>query len=465
MKHDRRERRSGKGTLAGKTARAHALELLYRVDVHGHFAAPILRSLLEREDISPLDKGLIHELVYGVLRWRGRLDWVIERGSNRPMEEMTPWIRNILRLGAHQLLFTQKIPPAAAVHESVKLAYSYGHRGTAAFVNAILRWIQRCGKAISFPDPHKDLGYHLAVLYSHPDWLIRRWLERYGLEGTVQICQANNLPPPLTIRTNTALIDRESLKQALQRERVNVDECLLAPEGLHIHSPVPIFQLSAFLQGWFHVQDESSILVGYLLAPRPGERILDACAGSGGKTTHLAQLMENQGEVWALDVQDGRLKSLEEACRRLQINIVRTQVQDVTERRIGLGEFEAILVDAPCSGLGVVRRHPEARWLKKEGDLARLCNLQLRILKGVQGWLKPKPGAALVYGVCSHEPEENQTVIEQFLDEHPQFVVEDPRPYLPGDRAKQECSNSAFLSLPSVSHQMDGFFAVRLRRV
>jgi len=434
------------------------------VEVKRCYAAPLLARLLERKDISTVDKGLIHELVYGVLRWRRRLDWVAESSSRRPLEDVTSWIRNILRLGLYQLLFTQKIPPSAAVNESVKLAYRYGHRGTAAFVNAVLRQVQRCYENISFPDPKKDLIHHMAVFYSHPDWLTRRWVEHYGWERTIRICLANNTPPSITIRTNTLLTTRMALKQALEWEGVNTNECSLAPEGLRIHSPVPISRLSALQKGWFLVQDESSILVGYFLAPHLGDRVLDACAGLGGKTTHLAQLMRNQGEIQALDVNSKRLDILEETCRRLRVNIVRTQVRDVAELKEELGKFDAVLVDAPCSGLGVTRRHPEAKWIKQKADLAFLQKHQLRLLRGVQGCLKP--GAVLVYGVCSHEPEEGQDVIRQFLDEYPHFELEDIRDFLPEDKTNWENNSKSpyFLSLPSLSHHMDGFFAARLRR-
>ncbi|MBI2876865.1 MAG: 16S rRNA (cytosine(967)-C(5))-methyltransferase RsmB [Candidatus Tectomicrobia bacterium] len=445
-----------------KTARAYALELLHRVETQRNYAAPLLNRLLEREEISPPDKGLIHELVYGVLRWRNRLDWMIRNCASRPMEEMTSWIRNILRLGVYQLAFTQKIPAAAAVHESVNLAYRYGHRGTAGFVNAILREVQRRGATLAFPDAAQEPSRFLAIYHSHPQWLIERWLGRYGPEWTAQICQANNTPPPLTIRTNTLLTTRESLKLALIEAGVTVEECLLAPEGLRIASPVPIPLLSAFQQGWFQVQDESSILMGHLLAPQPGQRILDACAGLGGKATHLAQRMENRGEVLALDINPQKLAALEESCLRLGVTIVRGCLADATRWETEIGGFDGLLVDAPCSSLGVIRRHPEIRWLKEESDIYRLQALQFQLLESVADRLAP--GGYLLYCTCSFEPEETLAVVQRFLEDHPSFRLEDPRPHLPSGAHRLVTGEGYFLSLPSPAYSMDGFFAARLRR-
>lgn len=445
-----------------KTARAYALELLHRVETQRKYAAPLLNRLLEREEISPPDKGLIHELAYGVLRWRNRLDWIIGRCASRPMEEMTPWIRNILRLGVYQLGFTQKIPPAAAVHESVGLAHRYGHRGTAAFVNAILREVQRRGGAIAFPDAEREPGQFIATYYSHPKWLTERWLGRYGLDLTAQICQADNSPPPLTLRTNTLRTTREPLKQALIEEGVAVKECALAPEGLRIVPPVPIPRLSTFQRGWFQIQDESSILMGDLLTPQPGQRILDACAGMGGKATHLAQRMGNRGEVLALDINPRKLAGLEENCQRLGVTIVRGRLGDATYLEPDLGLFDALLVDAPCSSLGVIRRHPEIRWLKEEADIHRLQELQFRLLTAVAEHLIP--GGVLLYCTCSFEPEETQEVIQRFLKDQPHFALEDPRPHLPEGAAALVTEEGYFVSLPSLPYSMDGFFAARMRK-
>ncbi|MBI1987210.1 MAG: 16S rRNA (cytosine(967)-C(5))-methyltransferase RsmB [Nitrospinae bacterium] len=445
-----------------KTARAYALELLHRVETQRKYAAPLLNRLLEREEISPPDKGLIHELVYGVLRWRNRLDWIIGSCASRPMEEMTSWIRNILRLGVYQLTFTQKIPPAAAVHESVSLAHRYGHQGTAAFVNAILREVQRRGGAVAFPDAQKEPSQFIATYYSHPQWLMERWLARYGLDLTVEICQANNSPPPLTIRINTLRTTREPLKEALIEEGAAVKECALSPEGLRILLPVPIPRLSSFQRGWFQVQDESSILMGHLLAPQPGQRILDACAGLGGKATHLAQQMGDRGEVLALDINPKKLAGLEENCRRVGVTIVRGCLGDATHLETEIGMFDALLVDAPCSNLGVIRRHPEIRWLKEESDIHRLQELQLRLLAGVADHLIP--GGVLLYCTCSFEPEETEEVVQRFLKGHPQFALEDPRPHLPNGAEGLVTEEGYFVSLPSLPYSMDGFFAARMKR-
>ncbi|HHY36740.1 MAG TPA: 16S rRNA (cytosine(967)-C(5))-methyltransferase RsmB [Firmicutes bacterium] len=443
-------------------ARSVAIRALYRVNEEGGYANLLLPQMLAREKLSPQDRALATELVYGTLRWQKRLDWIIGAFSKRPLEKLDPWVRNILRLGAYQLCFLAGIPPHAAIYETVQLMKNYGHRGNVAFVNGVLRSILREGKKVQFPRVEEEPAAHLAVVYSHPQWLVERWLSRWGFAETKALLAANNQPAPLGLRVNTLKTTPAELQRMLEREGVQATPGRYLPEALLAEHAASLEQLASFRAGFFQVQDEASQLAVHVLAPRPGERILDACAAPGGKTTHIAQLMGDEGAIWASDVHPHKLDLIRENCRRLGIKSVHVVARDA--RKWGedcKGAFQRVLVDAPCSGTGVLRRRPDARWRKRPADLEELPALQLEILRGVAPCVAV--GGTLVYSTCSLEWEENQAVVQAFQQAEPAFRLDNLTPYLPPG-LESPTAREGYIQLFPHQHGTDGFFVARLVR-
>jgi 16S rRNA (cytosine967-C5)-methyltransferase len=441
-----------------KDARATALEVLIRVERRGQ---KIDRALEQADGggLSVRDRGLMTELVYGVLRYRNRLDWVLGQFCRKSVQKLSPTLRNILRMGAYQILFLDRIPARAVVDEAVDLTQRKGVKGLGGFVNAVLRSLDRDRTAITYPDLKTDPVRYLSVYYSHPEWMVSRWLKRYGPERATALCQANNQIPPVTLRTNTLLTTRESLEAQLKNEGVEVEGCAVSPLALRVKDGV-VTQTAAYRQGWFYVQDEAAQLVVLGLAPRPGEVILDACAAPGGKTTYMAQVMGNNGRIIALDLKPQRLEVVRENCERLGIRVVEYLVGDGRAVK-GLKKikFDRILVDAPCSGLGVLRRNPEGKWTKTEDLIHHYARLQLEILEGVSPWLKE--GGVLMYSTCSTEPEENEQAVRRFLSAHPEYRIQNLKEDLP-PAASSMITPEGFLSTLLNRESMDGFFAAKL---
>jgi len=419
---------------------------------------------LVREDhrLTDLDKAFVREVVYGVLRWRGRLDWIISAYSRIKPARMERAVITILRIGAYQILFMDRVPSRAAVDESVKLAKGIKKGEAAPFVNGILRGIAEGRKEVPYPDLGTDPLDHIATRYSHPLWLVRRWVEQWGAEETCALCQANNQIPPLTVRVNTLKGSREEVIDQLRDEKIIATPTPLSPLGLVIENPPPLDTWEPLQKGWFQVQDEAAQLVSMFLVPQPGERVLDLCAAPGGKTTHLAQVMEDQGEITAVDVSQAKLTLLQENCRRLGISIVKTVAQDAAAPLpFPLASFDRVLVDVPCTGLGTLRRNPDIKWRVKEADISRLQRLQGAILNQAATMVKKE--GVLVYSTCTLTPEENEGVIEAFLAGQNEFRLEDASPLLPTGCQGLVDDKGYLRTLPH-RHGTDGFFAARMRR-
>jgi 16S rRNA (cytosine967-C5)-methyltransferase len=411
------------------------------------------------------DRALLQTLVYGVLRWRGRLDYIISHFSSTRFDKINPKVLNILRLALFQIIYLDRIPDSAAVNTAVDMAKTSGAPWVAGYVNALLRKTSREYRDVSFPDMAKNAGTALAAGKSFPEWIILRWLHRYGQKNTAALCDAANSIPPITVRTNTLRISPRELLMNLDSETEHVEQTHYSPDGITFVNPATsIPKLSGFEAGWFQVQDEAAQLVSLLLDPRPGETVLDACAGLGGKTGHIAQLMKNKGAVVALDIDGGKLSQLEAEMQRLGISIVSTLCRDLERRlaQVPPEGFDRILLDAPCSGLGVMRRNPDIKWHRSEKELAKNKTRQLRLLENLAHAVKPD--GFLVYAVCSPEPEENEEVIHQFLKKHGDFVIHDHYGGLPDEISKMAITKGFFKTFPYLT-QMDGFFSVRLQRI
>ncbi|MGB9629891.1 MAG: transcription antitermination factor NusB, partial [Thermodesulfobacteriota bacterium] len=308
-----------------KEPREICLEILNQVEqTDEHPDQLITHSFKRYPHLTPLDRAFVTELTYGVLRWRGRIDWILQQFSHLPFEKIEPKILNILRLGLYQILFLSKTPFSASVHESVELAKKIRGRGGGGFVNAVLRSFLRKKDDLVYPDLNKYPDLYLSIVQSHPLWLAQKWMKEMGVEKTMEICLFNNEISPLILRTNTLKMDRKHLIEKLIKEGLKPYPTLYSDEGIILKESPPISELPFIHEGFYVLQEEASQLVAHILDPRPGEKILDACAGPGGKTTHLAQRMENRGEIYALDLSKKKLNVTEKRCHELGIKIVKT---------------------------------------------------------------------------------------------------------------------------------------------
>ena len=333
-----------------------AVEILNKVE-KGGYAEPLIDSALSRRGFeNTSDRGLLTQLVYGTLRMRGRLDWHLEKLCRTRLEKMSPGLRNILRTGLYQILFMDRIPDHAAVDQSAALAGRM-FPGRVGLVNAVLRNAIRT-ESWDYPDPEREPALHISIIHSHPLWLVERWIGLFGPEEALALCRADNETPPLCVRVNRLKGSRESLMYVLEREGAQPAPTSYSPDGLIIRNlPGPMRELDLFREGRFQVQDEASQMIAFTCDAQPGEDVLDACSGSGGKATHLAEIMQNKGKILALDIHPGKLDHLKESARRLGVFMIGTRQGDAAE---DLGEdlhgrFDRILIDAPCSGLGTLR--------------------------------------------------------------------------------------------------------------
>jgi 16S rRNA (cytosine967-C5)-methyltransferase len=433
-----------------------ALSILVRVEQDRAFADIALEHALDRAKLDPRDAALCTEIVYGTLRWRRHLDWRLGPNLKRPLTKLDPWVRALLRLTAYQLLFLDRVPRWAAVDEAVSLARLKARTpGPAEFVNAVLRSLTRSTALPPLPAAQAEA---LGTRLSFPDWIAARWLARYGAAEAEALMTAMNERPPVTIRANTLRISREELAARLRNDELaEARPTRLAPEGLVVERG-QVGRWAAFTEGLCAIQDEASMLIARLLDPQPGELAADTCAAPGTKATHLAQLMGNRGKIIAMDPQSARLKLLGKAAARLGVSIIEAHVGGVSALAGRWKErCDRVLVDAPCSNLGVLRRNPDVKWKREEQDLRRLREKQRGILAAAASLVKP--GGRLVYATCSLEPEENEAVVGSLLASNGDWRVDTPADFVVAPDA------AGFVRcLPHV-HGTDGFTAIRLRRL
>jgi 16S rRNA (cytosine967-C5)-methyltransferase len=435
------------------TAREIALKALFKIEQEGSFAEETTEELCFRAELSAADRRLAAELALGTTKMRKRIDYELDSLVAEGLEKLTPWIRNVLRLGIYQLEFTERIPAYAAVNESVNLARKFGHAGVAKLVNAVLRNYQRKKEEIKFPEDELD---YLATFYSFPEWLIERWLKYFGRESVEKLCEYFNRKPDFGFRINTLKCSKDEVEKYLQGKNIAFRPGGYCDDYYYPEGPVDLEELELLQAGKIYIQDESSLLAVKLLDPQPGETVLDLCAAPGGKSTYTASKMQNKGRIIGVDKTAEKLKRLEENCQRLGVRIVEFEQADGLTFKTE--QVDRILVDAPCSGSGVLNRNADARWQKKEEDLKRLAELQLALLENAVKMLKPK--GVLVYSTCSILSEENQSVIEKFLDQHSELRVADAGKYVSSALA----TKGGYLRTLPFLHNMDGAFAVRLEK-
>jgi len=445
-------------------ARTAAFRVLRAIDAgNADLPAALARGRADLDD--ERDRALTMEIVTGTIRWQRSLDYLIEHFARRPLSKVDADVVTILRLSLYQVLHLDRVPASAAVDDAVDLTRLARKPSATGFVNGVLRSVVRQRNRLPFPARPADPGdremalAYLGVTHSHPEWLVARWLERYGFDVTERWVRFNNEPPRLTLRVNRLRGSRDTLRDSLARDGVETEPTPFAPDGLTVTAGNP---LRAALDGSFVVQDESSQLITQALGARPGDTVLDLCAAPGGKTTAIAADMEDRGLLVASDVRPRRMRLLTQTVKAAGAGHVRLLQVDADGALPFRPVFDRVLVDVPCSGLGTIRRDPDIRWRRHEEELSDLARRQTALLERAAAVVRP--GGRLVYATCSSEPDENDAVIEMFLRSRGnEFTPVDLRPEL-GERVRPLVNARGCLQ-PSPQHGLEAFFAAALVRV
>ncbi len=438
--------------------RGLAVKILNRIDRTDAYLDKLIDAEIRNNNLSAQDKALLYELVHGVIRWMTRLDWVLTGFYKGQYAKSISDIKNALRVAVYQILFLDKIPDYAIVNDAVEYVKHFQGQKAANLTNAVLRNIIRSKNKISFPSPADDPVYYISNYYSHPVWLVKRWVRRYGKKFAEKLAIANNEKPLLTIRVNNLKSSPEAIKKLLKEKNTDFTEGKYLPGYFNLNVSTGVTDWEEFKKGFFTIQDESTGLPCYLLDIKPGMRALDLCAAPGGKTALLADLMNNTGEIVAIDKYDSRLEVLRKNLSRLGIENVTTKAIDALEFE-DENKFDRVLVDVPCSGLGTLRKKPDIKWKRALMDIKKLNPLQIDLLRKAAELVKP--GGIVVYSTCTIEPDENFEIVQQFLDENLDFEL------IPADKTfppelvgeKTKCVET----FPNV-HGTDGSFAAKLRR-
>ncbi len=408
--------------------RLAATKIIYAVTEKGAYANIELAKTLRQEKFSDLDRRFCTELVYGTIKTAVSLDWKLQKYLSRPIEKVDAKILSVLRLGMYQIFFMDRVPNSAAVNESVELAKKISGIGASKFVNGVLRSAVRNPEKSKFPEG--DDAESIALKNFHPTWLVKIFVEEFGIDHAKKICAADNVEPPLCLRVNFLKTSREKVLAELKNFSAQVEESKIAPEGIICKSHGALDNLKILKLGLCQVQDESSMFAAHFLNPQAGEFIIDCCAAPGGKATHIAELMKNRGKILAADIHEHKIEHIKQNAKRLGVKIIEPVLLDA--REIGEKFFEQadrVLVDAPCSGLGVIRRKADLRLKKNPADLDSLPQLQFEILSSGANALKV--GGILVYSTCTILRRENENVVEKFLSANKNFELVEVKKFLP----------------------------------
>jgi 16S rRNA (cytosine967-C5)-methyltransferase len=431
----------------------YALKSIYK----GAFADVALDQVLHQSKLNKLDRGLVTELVYGTIRRMRTLDVIIEQLATKKPDKQPPDLRTILHLGLYQLRYLDQIPESAAVNTTVDLAKHNGFSGLSGFVNGILRSYIRLNHQIKLPEnPASKLG----ILHSFPDWIIQDWLAQFGTEETEKLCLWMNQTPTIDLRVNILKTSLEDLENTLQEQGINVTRIADLHQGLRLTKNVgAIDKIPGFTEGLFTIQDSSAQMVAHLLDPQPHETIIDACAAPGGKTTHIVELIGDQGTVFACDRTASRLKKLQQNTERLEIKSIKIKIEDSRNIPQFTNMGDRVLLDVPCSGLGTLHRHADARWKQTPEKVQELAKMQTEILNHAQTWVKEN--GFLVYATCTLNTQENEQIITKFLAEHPQWKIVDIPENSPFFKFTTE---KGWLKILPHQYDMDGFFMVKMQK-
>jgi 16S rRNA (cytosine967-C5)-methyltransferase len=437
-----------------KGPRGIAIKILNRIERTDAYLDKMIDSHFKEAEMSDLDKSLMVEIVHGVIRWKNRLDWVLSGFYHGNYYKSEINLKNTLRVAVYQVLFLDKIPEYAIVNEAVDFIKRLNGEKAANLINAVLRNILRSKTEIHYPDPKQENLNYLSVYYSHPSWMVKRWLSRFGFEETEKLLISNNQNPGVTIRINRMKIEPVAFLSLLDKSSIKYQGSEYLDYFIKVIDFSELIKLNYFSEGYFSIQDESAALPTLLLQPQPVDIVIDLCAAPGGKTAHIAETMKNTGKIIAVDKFDYKLKLIQESCSRLGIRNVETIASDAGELKSE--PVDKILADVPCSGLGVLRKKPDIRWKREPEDIPQLVKSQKAILNNAIQLLKTS--GVLVYSTCTMEPEENFLLIQEFLKEHAEFIIDDASKYINHSLVN---TNGCVETFPH-KNNMDGSFAVRL---
>lgn len=446
------------------TAREAALDVLVRVEQDRSYSNLQLHRSIEEHGLNRQDAGLATEIVYGTIQRLNTIDFYLAQFVAKGMGKLQPWVRALLRLSFYQIYYLDRIPDHAAVNEAVNLAKRRGHQGISGMVNGVLRNVIRNKASLKLPE-QLNAVQRIALEHSYPEWLVKRWIQQLGKQKTEEICAAGNEPPRVSLRANVRKLSPSELAERLHAAGYDAQLSELAPAGVIVKGGGNMALASEFAAGLYSIQDESSMLAAEWVDPQPGERVLDCCAAPGGKSAHLAELMDDAGEVVSCDVHEHKEKLIQDQAARLELRSIQTVVADARRlnERFQEQSFDRILLDAPCSGLGVLRRKPDMKWTRTEQELEELAGLQRELLETVHPLLKP--GGILVYSTCTIERAENEAQVKSFLERHPEFVPAEIPSNLENRLSSAFGKPEAGMAqlLPS-DYGSDGFFFARLMK-
>lgn len=408
-----------------RSPRELALDILVKVAKSGAYSNLQLNRTLQEANLQRADAGLVTELVYGTIQRQATLDYWLAQFVAKGLQKLEPWVHQLLRMSAYQLMYLDRIPSHAAVNEAVTLAKKRGHAGIASMVNGVLRNIDRNRERLKPSDIQASSpAAAIALRHSYPEWLVIRWIEAFGEDTAEAICAAGNEAPHASIRVNLLRSSREQLLGQLREAGVTAEPSTIAPAGIVVARGGNLTDMDGFRDGLWSIQDESSMLVAEAVAPKEGMKVLDCCAAPGGKSAHMAELMGGKGKVWASDLHAHKRELIVNLTERLKLRNVEAIIGDAMQlgERFAPGSMDVVLLDAPCSGFGVIRRKPEIKWTKTDGDIAEIAAIQRQLLNAVCDLVKP--GGTLVYSTCTIEAQENEGQVARFLREHPEFELD-----------------------------------------
>lgn len=438
--------------------RGVAVKILNRVDRTDAYLDKLLDIEIKNSEFSGVDKALLFEIVHGVIRWLGRIDWILNGFYKGQFSKCIPNIKNAMRVALYQILFLDKIPEYAAVNEAVEFVKRLQGQKPADLTNAVLRNIIRSKNGIRYPNEEEDEVNYLSAYYSHPTWMIKRWLKRFDRPFTEELLKANNNKPDMTLRVNNLVTNKEELQKLLDSVKLEYTDTAFLPNYIRLANLTNITAWDYFAKGYFTLQDESTGFPPILLDPKPGMRVLDFCAAPGGKTAHLAELMNNEGEIVAIDQFESRLNILYKNLERMHVKNVKTIVTDSREFEDDR-KFDKVLIDVPCSGFGTLRKKPDIKWKRDLGDVRKLAITQMELLKN--GAKQLKVGGELVYSTCTIEPEENYEIISEFLQKNPDFELVSANDVFNAE----VCDPNGCVQTYTNVHQIDGAFAAKIKRL
>ncbi len=421
------------------------------------YLAKYLHSEFRKNNVPLIDRPFVTDLVQGTVRWQVYLDWILKQFVHGKYAQLPDVIRAVLQISLYQKLFMTRVPDYAIVNEAIKLTRRANQDRLAGFVNGVLRNVLRNLDEIDYPNVDENPIQALSILFSFPEWMVSRWVERFGVEFTRSLLESLNQPPPTSVRVNTLKTTQDAYFKVLLENGFDPKRGFYSPEFLLLHKSRWVEKFPFYREGYFSIQDESAGLVAHLLDPQPGETILDMCSAPGGKATHIAELMKNRGRIIAVDLYSHRLRMVEKNAKRLGITCIETLEGD--SLALSLEPVDRVLIDAPCSGLGVIDKKPEIKWERTPRDIPEMTKIQSGLLENAARLVKK--GGVIVYSTCTIEPEENEYQIEAFLKKHKNFVLEPPGAFV-GEKVTD--SGKWVKTFPNI-HRIDGSFVARLKKI